>query len=225
MKQIRYLTIYFDTPLKPFEVPAFRGAIIERAGRENILFHNHIDENYLYGYPVMQYKVIRNKAAIVCLDYGADEIHRLFEKKVHSIKIGEEQRTMNIDRLQMNQFTMNVWQKSFDYTIYNWIALSQKNHKEFDSLKNNLEREAFLEKVLIGNILSMAKGIKWNIESPIQVKIRELVTSKKVTHKEAKLLAFQVRFSTNVFLPNHIGLGKAVSFGFGTIYSEKKNNA
>jgi len=31
------------------------------------------------------------------------------------------------------------------------------------------------------------------------------------------MLAFNIEFKTNVFLPNFIGLGKGVSIGFGTI--------
>jgi hypothetical protein len=43
MKTIRILTVIFDTEIFPFETPAFRAAIIEKVGRENILFNNHLD--------------------------------------------------------------------------------------------------------------------------------------------------------------------------------------
>ena len=86
MKKIRLLSITFDTEIKPYEIPAFRGAIIEKAGRESILFHNHLNEGaYLYKYPLIQYKMIGSKPCIMCIEHGVDEIHKFFEKDRKSV--------------------------------------------------------------------------------------------------------------------------------------------
>lgn len=75
MKKIRFLKIQFEGNLEPYEIPAFRGAVIEKAGRENLSFHNHAsDEQFLYGYPVIQYKTIGKNPALICLDYGIEGI-------------------------------------------------------------------------------------------------------------------------------------------------------
>ena len=40
--------------------------------------------------------------------------------------------------------------------------------------------------------------------------------------KRQKLMAFNVEFSTNAFLPSFIGLGKGVSHGFGIVFQNKQ---
>ena len=56
VKNIRILHVIFDSNIMPYEVPAFRGAIIKKVGQENILFHNHLNGNgFLYKYPLIQY--------------------------------------------------------------------------------------------------------------------------------------------------------------------------
>lgn len=222
MKKIKFLKILFNTPLLPYEIPAFRAAVIEKAGKEHILFHNHLDnEKYLYGYPVIQYKSIKGKAAIVCIDYGTDEIYKLFNKKDNHIRIGNEKRPLEIVKVLVNQYNMNTWDKTFHYKLHNWIALSPENYKKYHTLQSDLDREKMLEKILIGNIISMAKGIKWQVENPIKLKIDKIDLQKLVGFKDNKLEAFNVIFRTNVFLPSGIGLGKSVSFGFGNITQHK----
>jgi hypothetical protein len=43
------------------------------------------------------------------------------------------------------------------------------------------------------------------------------VKSKATNFKDTKMVAFQGNFITNALLPDEIGIGKAVSRGFGTI--------
>jgi hypothetical protein len=218
MKKIRLLHIEFDTEIRATEVPAFRSAIIEKVGRENILFHNHLnDEQYLYKYPLIQYKQIRRHPCILCIDYGVDEIHKYFENRNWNIKINDRWLEMKIARLNLNQFTMQVWNKMFDYHIRNWIALNQENYLKYFSIEGMVDKIQFLEKTLTANILSFAKGIEWTVEKPVEVKILEIVSSRRVMLKNKQIVGFTVNFRTNVFLPNFIGLGKAVSKGFGIV--------
>lgn len=75
LKKIRYLTVRFDVEIQPYEIPAFRGAIIEKTGAEYVNFHHHLaDGQFLYRYPVIQYKRIGRNPAIICIDEGTDDI-------------------------------------------------------------------------------------------------------------------------------------------------------
>jgi len=223
LKKIRLLCITFDTEIKSYEIPAFRSAIIEKSGRENVLFHNHLgNTNYLYKYPLIQYKQISKKPAIVCIEQGVDEIHKFFENKTWDINISDRWITMKIDQLNMNSFTMQVWDKMFEYSILNWIALNQENYKKYITIEGAVERMQFLENTLKANILSFAKGIEWNIEKQIELKILEIEKINKVKIKEQHIIGFNLKFKTNIFLPNFIGLGKSVSLGYGVIKAIKK---
>jgi len=218
-RRLRVLLVEFADEIEAREIPAFRGAIIAKAGREHILFHNHLNEQkYLYRYPLIQYKRIRKHPAIVCLDYGVDEIHNYFENRDWSIHISGRWLEMKIARLLMNQFTIQVWDKDFTYRVNNWIALNQENYREYMNLPEGPEKIAYLERKLTGNILSFAKGINWDVTRPINTRILQIEGTRPVTLKGKKVIGFNMVFTSNVFLPNYIGLGKSVSLGYGNVF-------
>ena len=215
------LTVVFDAKLQGFEVPAFRGAMIAKVGSENVLFHNHLSGNtFLYKYPLVQYKTVGGKPAIICIEYGVDEIHKFFENSDWSLKIGDRWLDMKIGRLNLNQFMMQVWDKSWRYNITNWVALNQENYPKYAAIESLTEQIQFLERTLTGNIISMAKGIEWDVDKPIKLTINEIIATRLVNLKGSKVTAFTLDFTTNVFLPNYIGLGKSVSLGFGVVRSK-----
>lgn len=219
MKKIRILDVGFENEIAAWEVPALRGAIIETAGRENTLFHNHINKDYLYSYPLIQYKRIGKKPHLVCIEDGVDMVHHFFEKKQEGLMLGDRPYELKVDQLGLNTFTMQVWDKSFNYFLQDWLPLSQKNYGEFKKLNSELEQLEFLEKILVGNMLSFAKGIEWNIDKPIKLRIQNIVRTNILSVKGIKREAYTVSFTSNVFLPNHIGLGKNASMGFGVVRS------
>lgn len=225
LKKIRILLVCFSAEIKSYEIPAFRSAIIEKVGRDNILFHNHFRNGYLYRYPLIQYKQVNHKPAIVCLDFRVDEIHKYFENKDWDIKIGDRWLDMRVEKLSLNQFNMQVWNNMFDYSIANWIALNQENYKKYLQIEGLSEKIQFLENTLKANIISFAKGIDWTVEKPIELKIKKINEPKTLKLKTKKIMGFNGIFSTNVFLPNYIGLGKAVSKGFGTVKQIKNFNS
>jgi len=217
IKKIRLLTVTFDAEIKAYEVPAFRGAIIDKVGQQHVLFHNHLNDGFRYQYPTIQYKAIRHQPAIVCIDEGVDEIHRYFQQPDWSLWLGDRKMDMKVANLFLNQFTLQVWATTFKYAIHNWIALSQENYQKYKSIEAETDRLAMLERILTANILAFAKGVGWTVEKPIELKIISSPVTRPVPLKGQKLLAFDLQFTTNVSLPNYIGLGKSVSIGYGMI--------
>jgi len=217
IKKIRLLKVYFENIIQPWEVPAFRGAVISTAGKENILFHNHEKDKFRYSYPLIQYKQIKGKPMIMSLDEGVDEIHHFFENMQLGIMLGNRPYELKISDLHLNQQIMQVWDKLWDYRIDNWLALNQENYKKFQNLLILKEKIEMLQRTLIGNIISFAKGIDWTIDKEIKLYITDIRGPRGIKYKEQKLLSFSVDFRTNVYLPNYLGIGKGASTGFGIV--------
>lgn len=220
MKKIRTLLVVFENEISAGLISSFRGAVISRVGFDNKTFHNHEGDKYIYKYPAIQYKVVGKKAALYCVGEGVDEIHNFFGLSNWDIIVQGRKLDLKIDRLDLNSFNFNVWDKMFSYQIRNWLALNTENYKKYQQLEGLAERIQMLEKTLTGNILSFAKGIDWHIEKPVKVQIQELIMEKKMHYKGVPLMAFDVDFRTNVFLPNFLGLGKSASHGFGVVYNK-----
>ena len=87
----KLLTILFSNSLRFNEIPLLRGGIIHMVEREtgdvNLLFHNHMEESYRWRYPLVQYKQIDGKAAMVCIGEGIDAVQEFFstEKRVWTL--------------------------------------------------------------------------------------------------------------------------------------------
>jgi len=225
VKKIRVLTIRFKNLIYKEEIPLLRGAVINAIENEDsILFHNHDGEKMRYKYPLIQYKRINQKAAIVCVEEGTDAIGHFFGKQQYTFTLGERKIEMEVENINADYFLIQTWDVSFTYNLRKWIPLNQDNYKEYIKLEGISEKCTFLEKILIGNILSFAKGIQYTVEKEIFVKIVQLEEPVVIKYKGVKMLCFDLIFKSNISLPNYIGLGKGVSVNYGTI-SRINNNS
>jgi len=112
MPKIRTLEVIFDFKIQAYEVPAFRGAIIDLVGREHVAFHNHIGESgFHFRYPTLQYKRNRENASIFCVEDGIEELYTLFSKKGHTIRIGDKRQNLNLKHIAISQPFVQVWDK------------------------------------------------------------------------------------------------------------------
>lgn len=222
MKKIRILQVVFENEIESYELSAFRAAVIEQTGRKYDLFHNHTENKEIYRYPLIQYKRIYKNPAILCIEEGVDQLHHFFENKCEIIMIGDKQLELKVKQLQMNQFTMQVWDSWFYYNIENWVALNEENYLKFNAIDSLSDQLLFLEKTLIANIIAFAKGINWTIDKEIKVSITQMNDPKIIKIKNTRFTTFNLSFKSNVFLPNYIGLGKSVSKGFGMVREIKE---
>jgi len=215
--KINLFMVVFDFELKREKIPAFRGAVVEKVGRENILFHQHLDDKFLYSYPLIQYKIIGKYPAILCLKHGTEEILKFFQQTdwdmvIHGQRIKTEIRSIGYD-----YFICEFSDVPLNYRIYNWFALNESNFSRFSLLENEKEKTEFLEKIMIGNILSFAKGIGWNVDRQIELTIPNIPKLHLFSFKKFQMTGFNLDFITNISIPDFIGLGKSVSRGFGII--------
>ncbi|MGM0944697.1 MAG: CRISPR-associated endonuclease Cas6 [Bacteroidota bacterium] len=218
MPFIRVVKISFNTPLRDSEIPAFRGAIVHLVGRDQVAFHNHLSgDKYAYGYPLIQYQSSQNRAEIVSIHQGTEDIHHLFSKNNGEIRIGETRRPLMVEHVKINRFNLHVNGSFYHYQIKDWLPFNEKNYREYQHLEDLAQKIQFLEKILIGNILSFAKGVQWMIQEKIELQLSDLPIAKKKRRKGQLLMAFDIKFKTNVLLPSDIGLGKSVSVGYGTV--------
>lgn len=215
--RIKLLIVAFDFNITKKEIPAFRAAVIEKVGRENILFHNHMSQSFRYGYPLIQYKVFRKNPVIICINEGTEEIHRFFEQTNWNLVLNGKEVSTEIRHLSFDYFNCDFSERPLKYKIENWFALNEINFRRFRQMVSYKEQIRFLERVIIGNILSFAKGVRWNIDQQIDLTISHLPRQHSFTFKDHQMVGFNLSFITNIILPDLIGLGKSVSRGFGVI--------
>lgn len=228
MNNLQTLVIQFSNDILQWEVPLFRGSVIDAMENTNILFHNHLDDDtFRYRYPLIQYKRIGGKAAIVCVGEGTEVIGEFFNNANFNMQIGERTLLMEVERMDAKRTLVQVWDTEFRYTLRKWLPLSSDNYRIYQSLEGIVEQCSFLQNILIGNILSFCKGVGITIEQEVKCVITQIMETRTYAYKGVKMQGFDVEFKSNVSLPDYIGLGKGVSLGFGMVvrkYNNKNNN-
>ena len=227
LKKQRILILRFNNQIYQNEVSLLRGAINEELKEKNdVLFHNHEGESFRYAYPLIQYKRINRNAVLVCINEGTETVGLLLNKGTFECRLGERIVEMEIDSVKANQFLIQTWESSFVYYLRKWLPLNQDNYIEYQKLEGIAEKCQFLERILVGNILSMGKGLGIRFETEIICKITDIANTTLLQYKNVKMMAFDVEFKTNLSLPDYIGLGKGASTGFGMVARkrEKKGN-
>lgn len=214
---VRILTIHFKGEIKPFEVSLFRGAVINSLEDRPLLFHDHTEEGFRYSYPLIQYKRLNGKAAIVCLGKGTEQIEELLYSNISFLTLGSRRWDAEISGIDPKEFDLQVSDDLFKYHLQQWLPLNEDNFRKYSRMEGIVERIFFLEKILTGNILSFAKGIGVHLDVQVTGRITSLSEPYVARAKGVRMACFNVDFQTNVTLPDNIGLGKHASIGFGVV--------
>lgn len=218
-KKVRVLSLSFDDDITYREVPLLRGAIISCVGRESdVLFHNHFDDaRYRYSYPLIQYKRIKKKASVVCINEGANTISRFISQPCESLYLGERRVDIKKYNITQSYTFLNTDTEMHGYKIHSWLPLNEENHKKYRSMSDLADIIRMLEQILKGNILSMCKGLGFYLEHELLVSFTEISDPQIVRIKGIPHLVFDVEFDANILLPEYIGVGRNVSIGYGTV--------
>lgn len=217
MPVIKTLILQFANELSTNDITKFRGAVIASLKEKNILYHNHIEDRFRYAYPLIQYKRIHQKAAIVCIGDGVKAIHELFASDNFLFKIREKETEMKMDNVKVYDNEISIFDTIQYYRIRNWLPLNSENYAKFQNADSLVERIQILERILAGNMLSFLKGIDIHLEEQMELHITSILDQRPAIYKRVKLMSFDIEFKTNLYLPQYIGIGKNASVGFGTL--------
>jgi hypothetical protein len=220
---LRLLSVSFDTHVPPWELPQFRAAIAHKVGLEHEWFHNHDNESggYHIRYPLIQYHTDRRgeqmQPSLICLQAGVEEAHHFFSQPDWNVRLGQRDLSLRIARLDMQQYHLRLDDKPRQYRLHHWKPFNSDNYRHYTSLRGIVEQCSFLEGILLANILTFASGVDWQIDERFPIKITQILKTEWMEYKGVKFLGFSLDFETPLVLPPGIGLGKAVSMGFGVV--------
>lgn len=191
-----------------------RGFIAGTYSEYSILHNHYAEDKFLYSYPYVQYKVINGNIVIVGIDEGADLIK----------KIAPELSVLNLDK-EYKITEKLIHEKEFDIKpsseekhykfITPWLGLNQNNYQKYINTKDWKEKKEILNRVLVGNLLSMSKGLGIIVNKRLYAKTH--FEEKIVEYKRVKMNAFTGEFKVHYDIPDYFGLGKGVSQGFGCV--------
>ena len=216
-KVVTVLVARYDTEITEREIPYLRGAVIQAAGRDNVLLHNHVDDKLRYSYPMVQYKRLDGQAAIVCINTGLEAIRDIIALDLPQVRLGRRITALTAPTLKLEETEVAITDETFTYRASRYFPLNQDNHRRYNATDSIVERYRLVEQCIVGNILSFAKSIGVFFDGTVTAQLVAVSHTELYDFKDIKLRGFDLVFKTNVRMPSYIGLGKHASLGAGTI--------
>ena len=217
--EVKITSIIFDQRIRTEDIGLFRGAILTLLPDDPIL-HNHREDAVIYRYPLVQYKCIDGKAAIVGLGDGAE----LLEKELYvgdelSLKLGRRILQFTVAEKHTSYFNPDIHSaEGFRYKIEGWFPLNQENHITYQETDRLTDRISMLDSRLTTNILAAhKKGMGHILENECIAYITDIDKISTAKHKGIEMLSFDVRIYSNTPLPLYCSLGKGSARGHGIV--------
>jgi len=207
------LTLEPANPLQ-FSVDELRSFFSKKLA-EYTTHHKDSTSGFIHRYPVVQCKQIKSMLMVIGISQGADLLQEISggEKE---FRIGENTCTISGWDQEIRNEVFSISDKIHTYEFLTpWLALNQQNAKKFYDLKGKPERDAFMQKILTGNLHTLAKSIDYDLPAPLTCKSRVRFKRERI-HQE-NVMVFLGTFGTNLRIPDYLGIGQSVSQGFGTI--------
>jgi hypothetical protein len=211
------LRLQFSKELHPPQAAQVRGAVGNLYPNTPLL-HHHQGDQLLYLYPRVQFKTEKGAAIILGIEEGCALVTELNES-LEQLQVGEEALRITSRNLSVQNSQFAPTDVPVGYTFATpWFALNKKNFQRYK--RSTLQqRQDLLNRILVGNVLSMAKGLGTVVNARLEADVH--VREKPVRFKGNQMLCFRGRFRINCAMPDYVGIGKSVSRGFGTILRDQ----
>jgi hypothetical protein len=180
------------------------------------LLHNHHNqENFLYSYPLIQYKVLEGQISILGIEEGVKTL-KAISGELSELKLSNQYYKVTEKVAYEKEFDVGPTREEYHYKFLSpWLALNTDNYQKFNNINSWKDKKLFLNNILIGNILSMSKGLGIIVNREIYPKTH--LENKTAIYKSILMQGFLGEFKIRFKIPDFFGLGKGVSHGFGTI--------
>ncbi len=210
------LTITTEKALEGYDARAVRG-FFGRLFKAVPAFHGHNGEAFSYKHPLIQYKVLDGEALITGLKEGAyllKAVPPLKELNVHGKSLRVVTQARNDDVVDFG-----LCERPIEYQFVTpWIALNRDNHRTYCACKDDPEGvSGLLTRVLIGNLLSLSKAVKYVVDNTIALELNPGTCHGLETKRRVRWKGFSGRFLANFLIPENWGVGKFSSHGYGTV--------
>lgn len=240
------LQVHFSLPLTPHEIPAFRGAIAEAAGWDQDLFHNHdnahvvpverymeaaeageavlqkvikgeLKDRYHYRYPLIQYRVDKNKASIYAIGAGVPALQQWLMQKGPTLTMKGKQSPLLIQGMQEGMHSLQMLPEMKGYRLMDYLPFNDDNYQKWRQRDTLIEGLTIVEKSLTGHILGFAERMGYRLPERLEVRLMNISRTKPVRTYGSSRMAFNLLFKANIDLPPGMALGRGVSHGFGVV--------
>ncbi|MFA4860050.1 CRISPR-associated endonuclease Cas6 [Methanoregula sp.] len=190
-------------------------SFLNRQLLEYIALHKENAEGFIHRYPAVQCKQLKTTLMAVGIAQGADFLNGISSGET-TIAAGPDACTITgrDPAVREEPFGIVADPETYEFQT-SYLALNQQNAKKFYDLVGKLERDAFMQKILLGNLATLAKSLDYTPTAPITCEPK--VRFKRERIDRENVMVFYGKFRTNLAIPDYLGIGQSLSQGYGTV--------
>ena len=192
----------------------FRAYMLKKFSDSNLVEYSGGATDKIRSTPLIQYKVLDSDPFIIAVEDGVDALKEVLPE-LSELYLGHNK--YEIIEIEKNETDseIGVTTKRKKYTFETpWLALGNEDYGKFKYLYQQ-ERDAALSKMLIRNILGLARTFKCEVD--IRIKARHELKEIPPFKLGTSISGFVGGFETNFKIPEHLGIGNLSDRGFGSI--------
>lgn len=192
----------------------WRGAVASHFPEESA-FHGHEGDRSIARYPEVHYRWVNGSPTLFAVGDAA-RVAMAHPWPGADVRLGEiERRITQVDWSSLaisRTFSRRLLRYRF---CAPWIALNQQNFEHYRAA-NRDARRALLDRILVGNLLTMSRAFGGFFdEGDVVYAAFELERDVPCALKGTSLIGFEGSFVANLELSDALAIGRSVSHGFG----------
>ena len=177
--------------------------------------HGHYDDGTsIYWLPPVRY-LADKQPRILAIQAGLIDLENMYSALGETLHVGSKAFKIKATEIVDKKVPFGLSGFLLTYcSLSLWIALNQKRYEDYICYGDKRKRAGLLENIFVGNLLSLSKGVGYNVKNPILAKIH-FFDEKQAKFKGIPLAAFSISITTNFIIPDSLGLGRHTSIGYG----------
>ncbi len=193
-----------------------RGAIAH-AFPDDDRFHQHDSEGKpLYRYPHIQYRWKGGYGVVAGWFTGADTLLNMPWLDL-PLTIGREQVIVSDAMISTQYAQFGIHDYLLHYRLASPLLLfNQENYNKYKKISSEITQQYERDRLLVAQLLSAMRGLRVNFDVQLYASFSQIEIS-PCRYKNQTMLGIKGDFACNALLPSGLGIGQAVSHGYGWI--------
>ncbi len=202
-----------EVAVTPYQI---KGAIIRKFADHPLIPYINGSLRGQVRYPRIQVKVLRRQLCVFGLEDGYPAALS-FRDQLQSLEV--EGQSLRVEGQQTLESSLHFEVPEATFCRYKfitpWVALNRRILAQYTSLMPR-ERIQYLNRLLVQNLLFLGREFDLRIPHTVSVRVKLQSISPRVVEEQGSG-SFKGYFTTNVQLPDYLGLGNSITKGLGTI--------
>ncbi len=219
----------FEWPLNlsvaPWEVPAIRASILKALAAPQLLGTGGADQPSFYELvagPLVQFQARSSHGAYQLVVQGLGRESRSLKSALKELPFvyDGKKMTLQVGQTHCRAFRLRDDERWYHYRLFNYQPLRTTDVQEFQMTPEKT-RLALLAGKVAGHLTQFYRLAAGRTLVPHLADL-QLIRQKEVRVQGCPLLGFDLAFTTNVFLPEYVGLGPGARRGLGVVRRERQ---